>query len=259
VSDRTLVRDAWTELRKLTLARIALGRTGASLPTQAALEFGLAHARARDAVHSQLQHDSLLEQLRSVQLACLQVRSMAEDRNRYLRRPDLGRRLDAESRARLRDRTQNQADVVFVIADGLSARAPLLHAVPTLLATLELLRDWQVAPIVIAEQARVALGDEIGELLHAAQVVMMIGERPGLSSPDSLGIYLTYGPRIGRVDSERNCISNIHRAGLGYDIAAHKLAHLLVHSRARQLSGIELKDESEPGISQVPLPVAGEG
>jgi ethanolamine ammonia-lyase small subunit len=232
-------------LRELTQARIALGRVGSSLPTQANLDFGLAHARARDAVQDELQRETLIQQLQDARLACVLAKSAASNRAQYLRRPDLGRLLDVESKAKLAsDETHKGPDVVFVIADGLSARAAALHAVPTLLAALEQLQDWHIAPIIVAEQSRVALGDEIGELLRASQVVMMIGERPGLSSPDSLGLYLTYAPRIGRVDAERNCISNVHRAGLSYEAAARKLVYLLVNARARKLSGVALKDES---------------
>jgi ethanolamine ammonia-lyase small subunit len=245
VTDQAVVRKSWTALRELTQARIALGRVGASLPTQATLEFGLAHARARDAVHAEFRSDLLIQQLQAAQLPCLSVHSAAETREQYLRRPDLGRRLNTASKECIANYLlHGRPDVVFVIADGLSTQAPMIHALPTLLATSRLLPDWRLGPVIVAEQSRVALGDEIGELLGATQVVMMIGERPGLSSPDSLGLYLTYAPRIGRVDAERNCISNVHQAGLSYEAAARKLAYLLVNAKAGQLSGVQLKDES---------------
>jgi ethanolamine ammonia-lyase small subunit len=251
MTDQPMARKSWMTLRELTQARIALGRVGASLPTQATLEFGLAHARARDAVHAEFRADWLSEQLQAAQLPSLLVHSAAENRERYLRRPDLGRRLNAMSRERIASYLlHDRPDVVFVIADGLSTQAPMIHALPVLLATSKLLPNWRLGPVVVAEQSRVALGDEIGELLDATQVVMMIGERPGLSSPDSLGLYLTYGPRIGRVDAERNCISNVHQAGLGYEAAAHKLAYLLINAKARQLSGVQLKDESAEDIGR---------
>lgn len=239
-------QNPWQPLRRFTQARIALGRAGDSLPTDAVLEFGLAHAQARDAVHEPLDRAAVLAQLAAAGFEAVSVHSAAPDREHYLRRPDLGRRLDEASRKRLTELgLPHQPDVVFVVADGLSAFAPARHGVPLLNAVLPKLDDWHVAPVIVAEQSRVALGDEIGELLGAQQVVMLIGERPGLSSPDSLGIYLTYGPRIGRTDAERNCISNVRLEGLSYELAAHKLCYLLNGARRLRLSGIGLKDESD--------------
>jgi len=242
-----VVTNPWDTLRRFTSARIALGRVGDSLPTDALLAFGLAHAQARDAVHLPLDQKALQAQLEAAGYPALAVHSAAGDRAAYLRRPDWGRRLNDPSRERLVAAAQNvraAPDVAFVIGDGLSARAVAAHAVPLVQAVTPKLAEWRIAPIVIAEQARVALGDEVGELLRATQVVVLIGERPGLSSPDSLGVYLTYGPRIGRTDAERNCISNVRPEGLGYAAAAHKLAYLLHAARRLGQTGIALKDES---------------
>lgn len=237
--------NPWQTLRRFTQARIALGRTGSSLPTEPLLAFNLAHAQARDAVHHPLDADALHAQLREHGFASLDVHSAAPDRAHYLRRPDLGRRLSDESRDALRRAASGAPDVVFVIADGLSAFAASKQAVPLLLAVGPKLAAWTLAPVVVARQSRVALGDEIGEILRAKLVVMLIGERPGLSSPDSLGIYLTYEPKVGRSDAERNCISNVRPEGLGYAAAAHKLHYLLTHARRLELSGVGLKDDSD--------------
>jgi ethanolamine ammonia-lyase small subunit len=238
--------NPWQQLRQFTQARIALGRTGASLPTQALLEFGLAHAQARDAVHTEFDQAELLRQLNAADWSTLTVHSAATDRYHYLRRPDLGRSLNDESRAQLQAlQSSTKPELLFIIADGLSSVAPLRHAVPLLQALQPGLRDWNIGPVVIAEQARVALGDEVGELLGAQMVVMLIGERPGLSSPDSLGIYLTYAPRVGLTDADRNCISNVRLEGLSYAAAAHKLLYLMNGARRMQLSGVALKDDSD--------------
>jgi ethanolamine ammonia-lyase small subunit len=234
-------------LRRLTPARIALGRTGDSLPTRALLDFGLAHAMARDAVHTPLDTASLEDQLHQAGLRSFRVHSAAPDRATYLSRPDLGRKLDEASRERLAAfQSPTRPELLFVIADGLSALAPLRYAVPVIQATLAMLESWQTGPVIVAEEARVALGDEIGQLLGAEIVVMLIGERPGLSSPASLGIYLTYSPKPGRTDAERNCISNVRNEGTSVEAAARTLHHLLVQSRQLRLSGVALKDDSEP-------------
>lgn len=243
---RLVQQNPWERLRQFTRARIALGRAGNSQTTESVLAFGLAHAQARDAVHLPLARAQIEAALAGAGLDSLPVHSAAADREHYLRRPDLGRRLDEASRARLAAARPGQApDVVFVIADGLSSLAAQRHAVPLLLALRERLADWHIGPVVVAEQSRVALGDEVGELLGARQVVMLIGERPGLSSPDSLGIYLTYAPRVGRSDAERNCISNVRPEGLPYAQAAVKLAFLLRGAVALGRSGVDLKDDSE--------------
>ena len=242
--------DPWQALRRFTDARIALGRAGDSLPTDALLAFDIAHARARDAVHAKLSVAPLTRTLRRAGHATLRVHSAARDRTTYLRRPDLGRRLDEASRTRLTTaRPDNPCDVVFVVADGLSAIAAQAHAPRLLEALAPLLAadtvQWSLGPVVVALQSRVALGDEIGALLAARQVAVLIGERPGLSAPDSLGVYLTWAPQVGRTDAQRNCISNIRPQGLGYAAAAHRLAWLLAAARRRELTGVALKDDSD--------------
>jgi ethanolamine ammonia-lyase small subunit len=224
-------------LSNYTAARVELGRVGHSLPTAQLLEFQLAHARARDAVHLPLDAASLVLELKR---KCLVVKSAAPDRTTFLHRPDLGRRLSAPIFPDKRG-----FDAVFVLADGLSALAVHRHAVPLLTRVFERLH-WNFAPIVIVEQGRVAVGDEIGEALGAALAVVLIGERPGLSSPDSLGVYLTWSPRPGRTEAERNCISNVRPEGLPYDLAAHKLIYLMTEARQLKLTGINLKENAGP-------------
>ena len=194
-----------------------------------------------------LDAELLHEQLRANGFLTLDVHSAAPDRQHYLRRPDLGRRLADDSRETLalEQAAIEPPDVLFVIADGLSAFAASKQAIPLLQAVCPKLADWKIGPVVVARQARVALGDEIGELLGAKLVVMLIGERPGLSSPDSLGVYLTYAPKVGCSDAQRNCISNVRPEGLSYGAAAHKLHYLLTHARRLSLTGVGLKDDSD--------------
>lgn len=240
--------DPWRQWAALTPARIALGRSGCSLPTRAVLSFDLAHALARDAVQQPLDLAELAEQWRAAGGApAIHVRSRAGDRITYLQRPDLGRRLDQASAASLSAHAGQAGDfdLVVVLADGLSAPAVQRHALPLVHALLPLLDGLRVAPLVLAEQGRVALGDEIGALLPARLVLILLGERPGLSAPDSLGAYLTFAPQVGRLDAQRNCVSNIHNAGLPPAAAAGKLAWLIREALSRRLSGVELKDESE--------------
>lgn len=234
----TPANDPWSRWRAATRARIGLGRSGDSLPTQALLDFQAAHGRARDAVHGAADLAALGRML--APLSSIAVHSQALDRATYLRRPDLGRRLDPATAPAL-DAAHDAWDVAFVVADGLSARAVEQHAPALLRACLPQLGGWHIAPVVLAAQARVALGDEIGARLGAACVAVLIGERPGLSVADSLGIYMTWAPRIGRKDAERNCISNIHADGLSYDQAAGMLCWLLREARLRKLSGVGLK------------------
>lgn len=245
--------DSWQALRQFTAARIALGHTGVSQPTSAQLDFQLAHARARDAVHEALDSAGLAQALAP---ACpggapaLLLHSAAADRKVYLQRPDLGRRLDAASRAAIANLHGGRArpcDLALVVADGLSARAVAQHAAPFLQALHARLapEHWTLAPPAIVEQGRVAVGDEVGELLGAQLVVVLIGERPGLSSPDSMGLYLTWAPRVGLTDERRNCISNVRPAGLAYADAAARLHYLLTEARRRQLTGVGLKDEMD--------------
>ncbi|NMG32122.1 ethanolamine ammonia-lyase subunit EutC, partial [Aromatoleum evansii] len=249
----------WGRLRRFTPARIALGRAGTSIPTQAQLAFQLAHARARDAVHHVLATEDLRAGLVQRGRAVATVRSAAPDRRTYLQRPDLGRRLDEASHARLA--TLGAADdaaydLAIVLADGLSAFAIEQNALPFLDALLPRLTAsaWTLAPLVIAEQARVALGDDIAMTLHARMVAILIGERPGLSSPDSMGIYLTWQPRIDTIDAQRNCISNIRREGLDIEHAADKLHWLMGEARSRQLSGVLLKDEAQAPHERLAAP-----
>jgi ethanolamine ammonia-lyase small subunit len=247
-----LEKNPWNALREFTNARIALGRAGSSLPTAPLLAFNLSHAQARDAVHHPLDADVLHKQLHAQGFQSLDVCSAAPDREHYLRRPDLGRRLSDESRAALAQISAQPCDVVFVIGDGLSAFAAAKQSIPLLQAVCPTLADWTIGPVVVARQARVALGDEIGELLNARIVVMLIGERPGLSSPDSLGIYLTYAPKVGCSDAQRNCISNVRPEGLDYPAAAHKLHYLLTHARRLGLTGVGLKDDSDALLASAP-------
>ena len=238
--------DPWRFLADRTQARIALGRAGASLPTAALLTFDLAHAQARDAVHSALDVESMKAGLERCGLPAVEVESEAADRQRYLRRPDDGRRLSAPSRTLLSGCARAPCDLALAIGDGLSAQAANHHAVAVVAAVLPLLqrRGLVIGPVVVARGARVALGDEIGALLRARTIAVLIGERPGLSASDSLGIYLTYDPKPGRKDSERNCISNVRAAGLSPADAARQLAWLVEAALARRLSGVLLKDES---------------
>jgi ethanolamine ammonia-lyase small subunit len=233
--------DPWALLRDATRARVALGRAGDGLPTARELEFRAAHAAARDAVHTPLDAGLVRTALAAagVGLDVLEVRSQAPDRATYLQRPDLGRRLADGT-----ELPRGTYDLALVLADGLSPRAVHEHAAGTVAALLERVPGWSVAPLVLASQARVALGDPVGEALGAAIVVVVVGERPGLSSADSLGLYLTYGPRPGRADSERNCISNVRPPhGLSYAQATDTLVALLQASRQLGASGVVLKDE----------------
>lgn len=256
-----VIQDHWGGLRRVTNARIALGRAGGSLPTAPLLDFQLAHARARDAVHLEFDADGVQRRLEGHGHQVLRVRSAAQDRTIYLQRPDLGRRLDEASREALRRAFlaggEKGCDAVFVVADGLSPLAVQLHAAAVLeLVVQDLTREgWRLGPMVLAQQARVALGDEVGELLGAGQVAILLGERPGLSAADSLGIYLTFAPRVGRSDAERNCISNIHAGGLTHEEAARRLVYLMKEARRLQVSGVALKDDSEP--KEPPAPSAG--
>ena len=237
--------EPWAELRRFTAARIALPRSGASLATAPLLEFRLAHARARDAVHAPLDPATLCAELAPLGLPVLTVASAAQDRQQYLMRPDLGRRLADDAAALLAAQAGSGYDVAFIVADGLSARAVAAHAEPLLSEVLPWLSDWRIAPLVVARLGRVGLGDAVANALGAEIAVMLIGERPGLSAPDSMGAYLTFAPTPQTSDAERNCISNIRPEGLTYADAAMKLVHLLRAMRARRLSGVQLKDDAD--------------
>jgi ethanolamine ammonia-lyase small subunit len=230
-------------LRSRTPARVALGHSGAGLPTGPLLDFQLDHARARDAVHATLDVPRLAADLAPAEI--MHVASAAGDRTTYLQRPDFGRRLAPQCTGTL---PCGPYDVVFILADGLSAGAVQVHAAPTLRQILKVLPDWQVAPLIIATQARVALGDDIGAGVNARLAVMLIGERPGLSAPDSLGVYLTWKPAPGRRDNERNCVSNIRPPqGLSYEEAAARVVWLMRAARRAGHSGVQLKDTSTIG------------
>jgi len=232
-------------LRALTPARVGLGRTGVSQPLRSHLEFQRAHALARDAVHTRLAKDAVAEALGAASgEEVIGLHSRAADRATYLQRPDLGRRLDEASSAALRERVGGSKDLAIVVADGLSALAVERHAAPLLRVWLPRLEGWTLAPICLVEQGRVAIGDEIGETLGATLSVLLIGERPGLSAPDSLGAYITWSPRPGRTDAERNCISNIRAEGLSYGQAAAQLMFYVVEARRRRLTGVGLKEGS---------------
>ncbi|WDU62848.1 ethanolamine ammonia-lyase subunit EutC [Pseudomonas poae] len=242
--------NPWLELRRLTPARIALGRTGTSIPTHAQLDFQFAHAQARDAVHLPFDHAGLSSQLAERGRDSLLLHSAAADRHMYLQRPDLGRRLSDESAQRLRDyATANPGgvDLAVVVADGLSALAVHKHTLPFLTRLEEQSNadGWSLSPVILVEQGRVAVADEVGQLLGAKMTVILIGERPGLSSPDSLGLYFTYNPKVGLTDAYRNCISNVRLEGLSYGMAAHRLLYLMREACRRQLSGVNLKDEAQ--------------
>ena len=238
-------------LRALTPARVALGRTGVSLETRDLLDFQRAHAQARDAVHARLEVGALAGAIGAVLAECgrapaevLRLHSAAADRATYLQRPDLGRKLDEGSGRWLAGRATAGADLALVVADGLSALAVERHVTPLLRALFPLLDGWVLAPVCIVEQGRVAIGDEIGAALGAQLSVVLIGERPGLSSPDSLGAYITWQPRLGRTDAERNCVSNIRAEGLSSREAAAQLGFYLTEARRRRLTGVALKEES---------------
>lgn len=239
--------DPWEALKKFTDARIAIGRSGSSLPTREVLSFALAHARARDAVHTPFDADTLEAGLKALGLETVKARSRVADRREYLTRPDYGRRLAPEDAERIATLKVEPADIAIVVADGLSTTAIEANAIPFLSALLPRLTKagFSIAPAVIVENGRVAIGDEIGALLKARLVLVAIGERPGLSSVDSLGAYLTFAPKLGRSDAERNCISNIRPAGLKPPLAADKAAWLIREAVRRGLTGVNLKEDTQ--------------
>ncbi|WP_301585250.1 ethanolamine ammonia-lyase subunit EutC [Halomonas alkaliantarctica] len=252
-----VIANPWERLRALTDARIGLGRAGISLPTHQLLAFQLAHAQAQDAVHCALECDTLASELTAalgLSQMPIHVHSHAVDRAMYLQRPDYGRRLNDASRETLQQAGQGgqRFDLAVVIVDGLSALAVQQNSVPFLTALYRAFESdqqaWQLAPLTLVEQGRVAIGDEVGALLNADAVLVMIGERPGLSSPDSLGLYMTWAPEVGLKDDRRNCISNVRPAGLKPEEAARRLLLLLTEARQRKLSGVQLKDRSEDNV-----------
>lgn len=261
-NDQEIVhKDSWEKLRQFTNARIGLGRVGTSLPTAELLRFQLSHAQAIDAVHVPLDIDNLNEQftqstLLTPYLPLQTLRSKAYDRMEYLQRPDLGRQLDEASISSLEAANGERYDLVFVIADGLSSYAITHHAkifLEMLVARLQedTHKQWSIAPICVVQQGRVAVGDDVCVAVNAKQVILLIGERPGLSSPDSMGLYLTWNAKRGIEDSLRNCISNIRPEGLKYQAAVHKAHYLLTESHRRELSGVNLKDRSEDSLLNI--------
>ncbi|QHH97431.1 ethanolamine ammonia-lyase subunit EutC [Acinetobacter dispersus] len=240
-------QDQWETLKQFTDARIAIGRAGCSIPTHALLDFQLSHAQAKDAVFQSLNVELLTEQLQQLGLNPIHVQSQAENKELYLKRPDLGRLLSTASIQQLQQmQKDSQAyDVCIVIGDGLSARAIEENALPFIQALIQPFAEqqWSLAPIAIATDSRVALGDQIAEIFQARMLVMLIGERPGLSSPDSMGLYYTWEAQSGCLDSQRNCISNIRPAGLSIPIATQRLLALMHNSKRLGLSGVDLKDE----------------
>jgi ethanolamine ammonia-lyase small subunit len=241
-----------TDLRDFTPARVGLGRAGASMTTEAWLDFALAHARARDAVHAAFDVPSLVSGLDDLGFDAIEVSSRASKRGDYLKRPDLGRMLDDDSRRRLASHRNDLSQLAIVIGDGLSPAAVRAHAVQLVRSLVPQLGadGIEIGHAVVASGARVALGDEIGAILGVTMILVLIGERPGLSASDSLGAYLTFAPRPGRTDAERNCVSNIHGAGLSYDEAASRISWLIREGLFRQITGVALKDESGGQTSQ---------
>ena len=238
--------DSWESLRIVTSARIALGRAGASLPTHAWLDFKAAHAAARDAVHGVFDAEQLAAEIRTLGVQVLIVDSAARDRHTFLLRPDLGRRLDDRSQYALQEMQAGaEYDLAILLSDGLSALAVHRQGRPVLAALLRKLTndDWRIGPIVVARFGRVAIEDEVGQLLRAQMALMLIGERPGLGSPDSLGAYVVYAPQPGNTDAHRNCVSNIRPKGLPIDAAAETIHYLLSEARRRRMSGVQLKDQ----------------
>ncbi|NJK97714.1 MAG: ethanolamine ammonia-lyase subunit EutC [Bacteroidales bacterium] len=243
--------DSWHILKKFTHARIANGHAGSALPTREVLHFRMSHALARDAVYSSLDVDQLSRSLSNSGMPSITLHSQAQDRSDYLLNPNKGRVLDKDSIEKLQSEGALEVDLCIIIADGLSASAVNLHA----LNVIELLKvhlpSWQLATVVLVKQARVAISDTIGELIRAKIALILIGERPGLSSPSSMGAYITYQPKSGNTDEKRNCISNIQPEGLSYEFAASKIAYMLNQMRMQQLSGVKLKDDFDGSLMQL--------
>ncbi len=255
-SSQEFISDNWENLKAFTAARIAIGRTGVSVPTHEFLQFQLSHARARDAVHKQFYREAIFRYLQDKSLQPILLETRATDRNLYLKNPDLGRRLGEESRDLLKSLNSQPNDLGILIGDGLSSRSVEENTIPYLQELLAIVpNNWKIAPIPIVQGARVALGDEVGEILKSQILVFLIGERPGLSSPNSMGIYITFQPKLGRKDSERNCISNVRPEGLSYIEAAQKTLYILKKAQELGQTGVLLQDDMElilPHSNQVP-------
>lgn len=239
-----IAEDPLHHLRQFTSARIALGSIGVAIPIKEVLQFRLAHAHARDAVYAQLNEAKLLEQLQQFNLPVYTLHSKATNRENYLQQPGLGRQLSEAAVQQLQD--SSAADITIILADGLSATAINKHAVPLMEILLPMLQQagFTIAPISLVQQGRVAVGDEVASLLKAKFSILLIGERPGLSSPDSLGAYLTYMPKPGLTDERRNCVSNVHAGGLDLNVAAEKILYLTTAAFRLQYSGVSLKDNA---------------
>jgi ethanolamine ammonia-lyase small subunit len=244
--DNFITQDNWQSLKTFTAARIAPGSTGVAMPLKEVLDFKLAHAHARDAVYSLLNETDLVTDLQQFQLPIYVLNSKVHSRHEYLQRPDFGRQLNETSKKQLEKSNAVPADVALILADGLSATAINNHAIPLLNVLIPLLQQagFSIAPLSIVHQGRVAIGDEIGVLLKAQFSLILIGERPGLSSPDSMGAYLTYNPMVGLTDESRNCVSNIRPEGLSYQAAAEKIFYLINESFRLRYSGVALKDNA---------------
>jgi ethanolamine ammonia-lyase small subunit len=243
---KPVTKDAWSSLRNFTPARIALGRSGISVPSQEVLRFKMDHAYARDAVFSLMDVDTLLSQLQLFNLPIYVLKSKAADKHTYLKRPDLGRKLHQDSMNRLNNLNDISYDVCITITDGLSAIAINNHCMHVLSLLIPLLVNANIntAPLCVVKHGRVAIADETSSLLKAKLALLFVGERPGLSAHDSMGVYLTYNPRPGLTDESRNCISNIRPEGLQYQPAADKIFYLIRESLRLQLSGIWLKENN---------------
>ncbi len=239
-NETIIQEDNWSFLKNFTKARIALGNVGGALPLNEVLDFRLAHAKAKDAIFSELAVNELSEALANLGVSPMILKSNIENRNQYLTRPDLGRTLDAISSEMLKEQI-TEPDIVFVLVDGLSANAVNNHALAVLERILPLLKTHFTYQVVLVKQGRVAIGDEVGELVKAKFTALFIGERPGLSSPQSMGIYTTYAPQKGLTDERRNCISNIHPDGLSYEMATQILYYLIEQSFLRKISGVDIK------------------
>ncbi|XOB61266.1 ethanolamine ammonia-lyase subunit EutC [Campylobacterota bacterium DY0563] len=258
--NQNVIENPWAALREYTDARIGLGRAGVSIPTTESLNFQLAHAQAQDAVHLPLDVETVIEQLENANLyqeifTPILLHSQAVNRTTYLQRPDLGRRLDKksiETLTKVNTLKDEKYDLSIVVVDGLSSLAIKENAAIFIKKLIEELNtdkeSWNLAPITIVQQGRVAIGDEVGEILNSKTTIVLIGERPGLSSPDSMGLYLTYNPKVGLTDESRNCISNIRIEGLSYEEGIKKAMYLLKESRRLELSGVNLKDRTTQTI-----------
>lgn len=249
MKDNLIQQDSWTSLKVHTHARIALGNVGGSLPTHEVLTFKLAHAEAKDAIFIPLNINEIAKEIISFELPLFTIKSRIANRNEYLKRPDLGRRLDGQSVGIL-SKNATPFDLILVLTDGLSAEAVNVHAVKLIREVIPDLAEKYKIGIVLVEQGRVAIADEIGEILNAKMTAIFIGERPGLSSPQSMGIYTTFTPHVGLTDERRNCISNIHPNGLSYELASNQLISLINQSFVLKYSGVNLKVEANSSLAQ---------